>query len=41
MFETPIFDGTGEWYSRVIVGYVVTASLVATGLTAAMSVGVV
>ena len=40
--NSPIFEGkTEQWYSRVIVGYVVTASAISVGLAAVMAAGVV
>lgn len=39
--SSPIFDGTAEWYSLVIVGYTLTASLVSIALTALLATGVV
>lgn len=40
MTETPIFDGSAEWYSTVIVGYIVAASVISVTLTAVMAAGV-
>ena len=40
--QTPIFDGKdAEWYSKVMTGYIVTASGVSVGLTLVMASGVV
>ena len=37
-----IFSGkTAEWYSKVMTGYIVTASAVSVGLSAVMAAGVV
>ncbi|WP_440766996.1 hypothetical protein [Natronorubrum sp. DTA7] len=37
-----VFSGkSAEWYSSVMTGYIVTASVVSTGLSAVMAAGVV
>ncbi|WP_275039972.1 hypothetical protein [Natronorubrum sulfidifaciens] len=35
-----IFDGTAEWYSTTITGYIIAASAVSISLTAGMALGV-